>query len=152
MSEFEMTCFYFPAPRVTLSANFPHPVRCFCRLFFPATQLQCSIQPARLSLMWLRLSCQGNSVSNVRQWFSAVPRPASARPTGERCCSGGRGGKGGWGATHWSVGLDTPLPPGWHHRSRCRPRCPVLWSLPVPPRSKNQLAALKPRPFYILGL
>lgn len=140
-----MTCFS-GASRVTLSANFPHPVPCFCLLFVPATQLQHSVQPAWLSLMWLQLSCHGNSVSPRKQEFSGgkhfrldAPRPTSARRLGDAADKAGRG------ATHWSVGLDTPLPPGWHHRLRCRPRCPVPWCLLAPPVSKNKFAVLKTR-------
>lgn len=137
-----MACFS-GASRVTLSANFPHPVPCFCLLFVPATQLQRSFQPAWLSLMWLQLSCHGNSVSPMRQGFSAdkhfrldAPLPASV---GDAADTAGRG------ATHWSVGLDTPLPPGWHHQLRCRPRCPVPWCLLAPPVSKNKCVVLKTR-------
>lgn len=142
-----MTCFC-GASRVTLSANFPHPVSSVCLLFAPATQLQCSFQPARLSLMWLQLSCHGNSFSPMRQGFSAgkhfrldTPRLASARRLGDAA------DKAEPGATHWSVGLDIPLPPGWHHRLRCRPRCPVPWCLLAPPVSKNKFAVLETRMF-----
>lgn len=88
MSKLEMTCFS-GASRVTLSANFPHPVPCFCLLFVPATQLQRSVQPVWLSFMWLQLSCHGNSVSPMRQGFSAGKHfrldtrwPVSARRMG----------------------------------------------------------------------
>lgn len=143
MSKLEMTCFS-GASRVTLAANFPHPVPCFCLVFVPATQLQRSVQPAWLSLMWLQLSCHGNSVSPMRQGFRAgkhfrldAPRLASARWMGDAA------DKAGGSATHWSVGLDTLLPPGWHHRLRCRPRCPVPWCLLAQPVSKSKFAVLK---------
>lgn len=149
MSKLEMTCFS-GASRVTLSANFPHPVPCFCLLFVPATQLQRSVQPVWLSFMWLQLSCHGNSVSPMRQGFSAGKHfrldarwPVSARRMG----GGDTADKAGRCATHWSVGLDTPLPPGWHHRLQCRPRCPVPWCLLALPVSKNKFSVLKTKLF-----
>lgn len=44
--------------------------------------------------------------------------------------------------THWVVGLDTPLPPAWHHRWRCLPRSLAPGFLQAPPteRQNNELS------------
>lgn len=41
------------------------------------------------------------------------------------------------GVTHWVEGLDTPLPPAWHHRWLCLPRCLFPGYLRAPPAERN---------------